>query len=608
VRAAIRRSLDKVKDGEEVWAFLGEPGGPAFAGWIAGVRDLARKLPQISHREPVPSDRDPITEPFDNSYNNEERNHFHARLKYHRDDRFLVEHFLDDEARRRLDEAWTDLWASFDYHDSFLAFLAQKYGLRLGGRGVAALDAATIEGLPEPARAHVRRLHEHHAAVGRALAAAESRHVDDAVRFARRAWRRPLADGEARALAGYYADVRRRGKLDHDKAIRLLLARILMAPDFLYRAERTADRPAHAPLSDFELASRLSYFLWSSPPDEALDRAAEAGALRDPARLAAEARRMLADPRARRLATELFGQWFGFYQFDRYGGVDAQRFPELTDRIKQAMYDEAISFFEHIVRADRPVDEILFADYTFLDRELAAFYGVEAPGLGARPIKVQGVSRFHRGGLLGLGAILTVTSAPLRTSPVKRGDWILRRVLGTPVPPPPANAGSIAADDVADDRQTVRARLEAHRGKPACINCHSRIDPLGFALERFDATGRWRERYRDGEPIGDSGTLLDGTDVRGPAGLAAYLKAQRKLFHRTLATKLVGYALGRGQQISDQPLIDALAAWLGAGEARVSQLVTDIVTSTAFRFHRGRAERPAISAALEPARPEGGRP
>jgi hypothetical protein len=296
---------------------------------------------------------------------------------------------------------------------------------------------------------------------------------------------------------------------------------------------------------------------------------------------------MLRDPRARRLATEFFGQWFGFYQFDRHRGVDGQRFPEFTDRIKAAMYDEATSFFEHIVRADRPADEILSADYTFLDKELAAFYGVKAPGLGAQPVRVDGAGRYHRGGLMSLGAILTVTSAPLRTSPVKRGDWILRRVLGTPVPPPPANAGSIAVDDVSADKKTIRARLDVHRNKPECSGCHTRIDPLGFALERYDATGRWRERYRDGEAIDDAGTALDGTEMRGPAGLGSYLQQQRKLFHRTLATKLVGYALGRGQQLSDQRLIDALVARLDGGETRFSDLVVEVVSSTAFRCHRG---------------------
>jgi hypothetical protein len=347
-----------------------------------------------------------------------------------------------------------------------------------------------------------------------------------------------------------------------------------------------ADLGGVVPLSDWELASRLSYFLWSSLPDDELRRAAAAGELRDPDKLAAQARRMLRDRRARRLAVEFFGQWFGFYRFDEYRGIDAGRFPEFDEALKSAMYGEAVSFFEHIVREDRPADEILFADYAFVNELLARHYGLDPSAIPKdRHVRVTGAAQHHRGGLLGLGAVLTVTSAPLRTSAVKRGDWMLRRVVGTPVPPPPADAGSIAADDVLADGLTVRQRLEAHRVDASCVNCHSRIDPLGFALEHYDPIGRWRNEYRDGQPIDSSGVLNDGTEIKGLDGLQQYLRRERAQFRRTLCVKLLGYALGRAEMASDRPLIGQM---LGAADDThpFSELVACIVTSRQFRYRR----------------------
>ncbi|MBT4867583.1 MAG: DUF1592 domain-containing protein [Planctomycetaceae bacterium] len=362
-----------------------------------------------------------------------------------------------------------------------------------------------------------------------------------------------------------------------------------MAPAFLYKVEISPNQPGVVPLSDLELAGRLSYFLWASAPDAELRRVAAAGRLNDPKQLAAQTRRMLRDPKARRFATEFFGQWFGFYRFDGHRGVDVERFPEFTDSLKTAMYDEAVSFFEHIVRQDRPVEEILFADYSFLNGELAQHYGVETQvELSDAAMRVADVKTFHRGGLLRLGAVLTATSAPLRTSPVKRGDWILRRVLGTPVPPPPPDAGSIPADDVLADGLTLRQRLVAHRSDASCVNCHARFDPLGFALEHFDSVGRWRDKYRDGQVIDATGTLDDGTKISGPDGLRTYLTIRQEDFHRTLCTKLLGYALGRSELLTDRPLIEQMLAGLET-EGRLSDLIIKIVTGKQFRHQRGGA-------------------
>jgi hypothetical protein len=450
---------------------------------------------------------------------------------------------------------------------------------------VADFDAAWIASLPAEPRGFVERLHDDYRDAQRALAAAEPQHVEQALHFAERAWRRPLDSAEQDRLRAFYAGLRQSNQAPHESALRLLLTRILVAPAFLYRYEAPPPSSAAAPLSDWELASRLSYFLWSSVPDDELRQLAAAGRLHDASALANQARRMLRDPKARRLAAEFFGQWLGFYRFDKYRGIDGARFPEFNESLKQAMYDEAVSFFAYIVREDRPVGEMLFADYAFLDAQLARHYGLPA-GDSERLVKVDATGQHNRGGALRLGAVLTVTSAPLRTSPVKRGDWILRRVLGTPTPPPPADAGSIAADDVQADGQTLRERREAHRRNATCANCHSRIDPLGSALENYDAIGRWRERYRDDRPIDAAGVLDGGAEISGPSGLLDYLKEHERQFHRTLSARLLGYALGRAELASDRPLLDEMVGQLGQGD-KFSDLATRIVSSRQFRYRSG---------------------
>jgi hypothetical protein len=354
------------------------------------------------------------------------------------------------------------------------------------------------------------------------------------------------------------------------------------------------------PLNNWDLASRMSFFLWSSIPDEELRRAAAAGELSNTELVQRQVKRMLADPKARRLSTEFFGQWLGFYHFDQFRGVDTGRFPEFTDEIKNSMYDEATSFFEHVIRKDRPVREILFADYGFLNQPLAKFYGVKKEVKSTGPVElVPDAGSFQRGGLLRLGAILTSTSAPLRTSPVKRGDWVLRRILGTPVPPPPADAGKLPADDKDFGNLSLREKLEAHKRNASCANCHVRIDPLGFPLEHYDSTGRWREKYPDGKPIDDSGVLSDQTQIAGVPGLLDYLKLKEDQVRRTLATKLLGYALGRTVQASDQLLIDRLVAT--GGNATFSQLAAEIVISKQFRNHLGREDAPPAAPATKTA-------
>ena len=399
---------------------LADPSSAAVAKWQESVAEFARLLPEVSHREPAPSDRDPIPAPFDNSYNKPERNHFHYAIKYHRDDDFLVRRILDDSTRKQLAHAWTDLLTSFEYHDANLRFVARKFGIDLRGDGISSWNSDRIARLPTEPRGFIKRLRDEYLSVQSKLTAAEPSHIEDALRLAELAWRRPLTKNEHQRLREFYTTLRGESKLSHAKAMRTLLARILVAPAFLYRIESPLKRTGIVPLSDWELANRLSFFLWSSVPDQELRQVAERGTLQNSNVLARQARRMLRDRKARRLAIEFFGQWFGFYRFDKFRGVDAKRFPEFTDELRTAIHEEAISFFEHIVRTDRPVHEILFADYTFLNGTLARHYGIPLDNPNkSRHVLVRGVGQHHRGGLTRLGAILTVTSAPLRTSAVK---------------------------------------------------------------------------------------------------------------------------------------------------------------------------------------------
>lgn len=504
------------------WALLGDANSPAYKAWLHDVLEFARVLPMNSQGEAAPADKDPIPEPYDNTIDKPERYRFHTKVKYWRRDTFLYQNILDDKTRVELDNAWNDLLASFDHHDQFLQFVSTKYNLGLK-KGIADLTQADIEAIPAEPRKYVAQLKSEYDAVQQAQKAARPRHIDDALEFAAKAWRRPLTPAEKDRLRAFYVRMTETEKLDHGKAIEAVLTRVLVSPSFLYRLERPSDPTNVRQLSDWEVASRLSYFLWSSIPDDELRRAAAAGELKDGKNVEAQVRRMLADPKSRRMATEFFGQWLGFYRFDQHRGVDAKRFPEFTDEIRTAMYDEAISFFEYILRNDRPVNEVFAANYTFVNKPLAKHYGIAKEIRSTRePEKIDNADQFGRGGVLRLGAMLTATSAPLRTSPVKRGDYVLRRILGTPTPPPPADAGSLPSDDKAFGGMSVKQRLEVHKRNATCAGCHTRIDPLGFPFEKYDPVGRVRTAYNDGKPIEDFSETTDGSKIEGINGLLAY--------------------------------------------------------------------------------------
>ena len=576
--------------GARARVFLGDPASAGYQTFRAGIAEYAAILPPNSHGEANPADKDPVPPPFDNTYNSPEHDAFVLKVKYQRTDAFFTDNMVDGADRARLNQAWNDLFGSWPYHDAYLGMLTEHYGLKLKSPRIAELGAAEIAALPAAAKPHVVALRAHYDEVVKTETRAEPGHIDDALAFASRAWRRPLTADEKTRLRSFYQHARKANTLDHDDAIRAVLARILVSPAFLYRVETVAGR-SERPLNDWEIASRLSFFLWSSIPDDELRRAATAGELSKPGLLAKQVKRMTADPKARGLATEFFGQWLGFYRFDEYRGVDTGRFPEFTEEVKSAMYDEAVSTFEYLVRHERPLREMLHADYTFLNQPLARFYGIEKPVPSKDAVVlVEGANAFNRGGALRLGSVLTTTSAPLRTSPVKRGDWLLRRILGTPTPPPPGDAGTLPGDPKAFGGLTLREKLTEHKSNAVCANCHLRIDPLGFPLEGFDPVGRTRKEYQEGVAVDTTGEFADKTKVVGADGLLEYLKSKEAQVTKTLSKKMLGYALGRTVLASDRALIDELTA--AGGNATFSDLAIKIVTSRQFRHHQGQDNRP----------------
>jgi hypothetical protein len=359
----------------------------------------------------------------------------------------------------------------------------------------------------------------------------------------------------------------------------------VVSPEFLFRIER--DPPNTAPgtvyhVSDLELASRLSFFLWSSIPDDELLGLAERGRLKDPAILEDQARRMLADSRSTALVSNFSGQWL-YVRNLRMASPDRGTFPDFDENLRQAFQQETALFFESIVREDRSVLDLLNADYTFLNERLARHY--EIPNIFGSHFRRVTLPDENRRGLLSQGSVLTVTSYPNRTSPVLRGKWVLDNMLGTPPPPPPPNVPALRDQDGEGAALTMRQQMERHRSNPVCAGCHSRMDPLGFALENFDAIGRWRPT-EVGIPIDASGVLPDGAEFYGPAGLRAVLLDKREQVVTTLLEKLLTYALGRGLEHYDAPSVRSILREAAPADYRWSALVLGVVKSTPFQMRR----------------------
>ncbi len=402
--------------------------------------------------------------------------------------------------------------------------------------------------------------------------------------FAGRAFRRPATAKEVEQAFSLYTLARKHGD-SFEEGILTALQGVLVSPSFLYRIER--DRPAMAgksaaPISDYELASRLSYFLWSSMPDEQLLRVAGQSTLRQPAVLQAQVKRMLSDEKARALVENFAGQWLQFRNIDVLK-PDIEKFPMFEDSLRLSMRRETELFIEHIVRQDRSVLEFLDADYTFVNERLARFYGIpNVIGPEFRKVDMKGTAR--GGGVLAHASVLTISSYSTRTSPVLRGKWIMENILNSPPPAPPPAVPSLD-DSKVGSAGTLRQQMEEHRKNPACASCHSRMDPLGFGLENFDAVGAWRTE--DGKfPVDASGALPDGRTFKGPLELKALLKADQDRFLRGLTEKLLTYALGRGLERYDRPALASISSKLPEGEYRFSKLVYEIVSSLPFQQRR----------------------
>ncbi|MDF1813173.1 MAG: DUF1592 domain-containing protein [Verrucomicrobiales bacterium] len=394
-----------------------------------------------------------------------------------------------------------------------------------------------------------------------------------------RAWRRDLSDEEKHALNAIYYGARKTG-MDQETAAREVLTRVFVSPDFLFKIE-ASDKPGVQPVSPWELASRLSYFLWASTPDTTLLQAARDGSLMTPKGRAAQVKRMLRDPKSTALADAFAGQWLEFHGFAGHNAVDKKLFPEFTPELRADMAHETDMFFSHLIREDRPVREILMADYTFLNERLAKHYAI--PGVKGEKFRQMPVAKYQRGGLLGMGSVLTKTSFPQRTSPVLRGHWLLAAVLGQPTPPPPNDVPELEA---VTDAKTLREKLERHAADKACASCHAKIDPLGFALESFDPIGRLRTKDDTGSPVDDLGTLSDGTKLDGVAGLREYLGRNDAEFYKLFARKLIGYATGRAVISTDRELIDTIRDRLQKGEGRFSEGILTLVESRQFLYRR----------------------
>jgi len=399
--------------------------------------------------------------------------------------------------------------------------------------------------------------------------------------LAPRAWRRPVTPAEVDRLLRVARLAERQGE-SFERGLQLAIQAVLVSPHFLFRSE--PDPPAGKAerlLNGYELASRLSYFLWSSMPDAQLTRLAASGALKDPKVLAAQARRMLKDPRAAALAENFAGQWLTLRNLETVS-PDPRLFPGFTPAIRDAMRRETELFFTAVVREDRSVLDFLNGRFTYVNEELARHYGI--PGVRGGEFRKVALQGDQRAGILTHGSILTLTSNPTRTSPVKRGKWILEQILGTPPPPPPPNTG-----DLEDEKRaltgTFRQKLEQHRQNPSCASCHNRMDPIGFAFENYDPVGAWRTREGDA-PVDASGTLPDGRSFHTPAEFRAILLDRKAQFVRCLSEKLLTYALGRGVEARDRCHVEEIARRASKSGWRFSALVEAVVQSDPFRKKR----------------------
>jgi Protein of unknown function (DUF1592)/Protein of unknown function (DUF1588)/Protein of unknown function (DUF1587)/Protein of unknown function (DUF1585)/Protein of unknown function (DUF1595)/Planctomycete cytochrome C len=547
---------------------------------------------------------------------------FHSMTGYFRDDGPLYELMLSPDQQRELDRLWLEFdvitGAPMRQHTSLIWFERSDSSFMRGTE----FDFARAEDKDCTSEAKIKKLSELWIAKARksgasevALGAvkdhfeiisasirrvektrllAEPSHLNALQAFAERAYRRPLSAWERDDLVSFYHSARDKEGLGHEDAVRDALVSVLVSPHFLLRIPSTASIAAGRggrwqPLSDYALANRLSYFLWSSMPDAELLAHATAGDLHQPEVLNGQAKRMLRDDRVRGLAMEFAGNWLDFRRFEEHNAVDRARFPGFTDELRRAMFEEPLQFFMDVARTDRSVLDFLYADHTFVNPVLARHYGMPEPKNGPHDWqRIDGAARYGRGGLLPMAVFLTKNAPGLRTSPVKRGYWVVRRVLGEKIPAPPAEVPELPADEAKLGELTLREVLARHRADKSCAGCHDRFDALGLAFEGYGPVGELRTTDLGGRPVDARASFPGGGEGAGLDGLLAYLKARRQEeFADNLCRKLLAYALGRTLLASDDELVEEMRRKLAANGYRFGTLVESIVKSTQFLNRRG---------------------
>jgi hypothetical protein len=492
---------------------------------------------------------------------------------FYREDEELKRLMLDDAEAKELDRLWNELLFISQEPTELVDVYEQLMGYVSQDRSDLVKSFEPMRG-PLEARA---------AAFRREMTDAEPLQLAQLHAFAALAYRRPLRPDETRELNALYAELRG-DDLPHEQAFALTLARVFVAPAFLYKAESPGPGTGPQPVSDAELATRLSYFLWSSLPDAELLETAAAGRLHEPETLLAQTRRMLHDKKARRLAEEFGTQWLHVHGFAEHDEKSEEVFPTFA-ALRGAMEEETILFLADFLQNDRSILSLLDADHTFLNEDLAKHYSIAGVD-GPQWRRVDGVRQHGRGGILGLASTLATQAGASRTSPILRGNWLSEVILGEKLPKPPKNVPLLA--ETVPDGLTERQLIARHSSDAACAKCHMRIDPFGFALEKYDAIGRFRTQDAAGLPIDAATKLMDGTPIDGPDGLRSYLLNDRRdTFERQFCRKLLGYALGRAVQLSDEPLLDEIQAKLAADGHRVHVLIEAIVSSPQFRDIRG---------------------
>lgn len=558
---------------------------------------------------------------------------FHNVMGYFRDDTPLMELILDDQQRKELDTLWLEFDTIADFTTrTYVQFFFNQSG-EVEGRGresgsfrrsdeevtsekvifsirdtyLAKAGTSADELAAEAIREHFARVNATIRAVEKARLDGEPVQLEALLSFAARAYRRPLTSAERDDLLSYYHGLRDKNGLPHEDAMRDMIVLVLMSPDFCYRVDAMGGsapavisqhkagsrRPVKvsiersSPLPAFALASRLSYFLWSSLPDDELRKLAASGDLQKPEVLTAQVRRMLQDPRARALATEFAGNWLDFRRFEDHNSVDRTRFPIFTNELRQAMFEEPVRFIEDVIQHDRSVLDLLYAKHTFVNPVLARHYGITAVRMkSGQWFRVDDARRYGRGGLLPMAVFLTRNSPGLRTSPVKRGYWVAKTVLGEVIPPPPPTVPELPSDEAKMDLP-LRQMLAKHRENPSCAGCHARFDSFGLAFEGYGPVGEQRTKDLAGRPVDTHAEFPGGSQGNGLDDLLAYIKAHReKDFVNNLQRKILVYALGRSIQLSDEPLLDEMRKSFDASGQRISSLINSIVVSPQFRNQR----------------------